>query len=158
MLGLVISFNTPKVKTYPKINPIFHWWLIKSPLNLITSPHCQLTPIKKIVIWAKLRSRKYSISTYNLYARNIYNYRNLFRENDSSQLPFMSMLRNSSKQNKKKNYKTIIEPFSVSEKPTINVLTKKKTSDLNGKNSRLSDVYYRWHNKSGMKNRQSTNF
>ena len=59
---------------------------------------------------------------------------------------------------KMKNYKTIIEPFSVSEKPTINVLTKKKTSDLNGKNSRLSDVYYRWHNKSGMKNRQSTNF
>ena len=38
----------------------------------------------------------------------------------------------------------------------MNQKIKKKIYDITGKNIRMTNAYYRWHNKSGVNNKQST--
>ena len=53
---------------------------------------------------------------------------------------------------------TICKPFDAGEKTTANMKLKKRIGDLNGKGIRLTNAFYRWHNHSGVNNKQSTIF
>jgi hypothetical protein len=35
---------------------------------------------------------------------------------------------------------------------------RKRISDIHGKGTRLTNAFYRWHNNSGVNNKQATNF
>ena len=56
------------------------------------------------------------------------------------------------------NESTVTQPFSAGEKTTSNMLYRKRISDLFGKSIRMTNAFYRWHNQSGVNNKQSTNF
>jgi hypothetical protein len=53
---------------------------------------------------------------------------------------------------------TDFRPFEAGEKATANQKIKKRISDMYGKGIRMTNAYYRWHNKSGMGNKQCTEF
>lgn len=57
-----------------------------------------------------------------------------------------------------KNASTICKPFDAGEKTTSNMKTRKRISDIHGKGIRLTNALYRWHNNSGVNNKQATNF
>ena len=58
----------------------------------------------------------------------------------------------------KRNSSTIVKPFDAGEKTTSNMAVRKRITDLHGKPIRMSNSYYRWHRKSGVGNKQMTNF
>ena len=53
---------------------------------------------------------------------------------------------------------TICKPFEAGEKSTSNMKVRKRVTDLPGKGIRMTNAFYRWHNKSGVNNKQSTVF
>ena len=53
---------------------------------------------------------------------------------------------------------TICMPFDAANKTTANQTIKKRVSDFNSPQKRLSLSYYRWHNKSGKNNKWGVNF
>ena len=57
-----------------------------------------------------------------------------------------------------KNASTICKPFDAGEKTTSNMKLRKRISDMQGKGIRMTNAFYRWHNKSGVNNKQSTVF
>ena len=50
-----------------------------------------------------------------------------------------------------------VEPFEA-EKPTHNKRVRKDVADIHGKGIRMTNSFYRWHNKSGMNTKQATEF
>ena len=53
---------------------------------------------------------------------------------------------------------TVVKPFEAGEKTTANMKLRKKITDLHGKSTRMTNSFYRWHKKSGVGNKQMTNF
>ena len=55
-----------------------------------------------------------------------------------------------------KNTGTVCHPFEASDKTTANMKLKKKIADINGKGIRMTNAFYRWHNKSGLGTKYGT--
>ena len=46
--------------------------------------------------------------------------------------------------------KTQLEPFNVADKITCNQKVQKDLNDIKGRTKRISNAFYRWHNKTGV--------
>lgn len=105
-----------------------------------------------------LRDQQRLFKVNNYPPRNISFFRENFNPNDPSQLPFMSSLRIHSPRPPLSSRTLTPSGFQHSQILTANQTVRKKTSDFNSQQKRLSLSSYRWHNRSGLNNKYEVDF